>query len=118
MPAPGGIATWIRYGLARSVLHQGRHGLEVGQATEAQAEGRLEMWGKSSPPRSDWCCGTPHIQAEDRLMTDQGTEPNVWDDDLCTIEAATPTIEAIVVADSWPSNDDQCGVNPVKCGCG
>ena len=59
MPAPGGIATWIRNGLARSVLHQGCHDLEVGQATEAQAEGRLEMWGKSSPHGPIGAAGRP-----------------------------------------------------------
>ena len=36
-------------GLARAVSHQGRHGLEVGQATEADANARPEMGEKSSP---------------------------------------------------------------------
>ena len=79
-----------------------------------------EDWkcGEVITPRSDWCCGTPHIQAEDRLMNDQYTEPNVWADDLCTFEAATPTVEPIAVADSRPADHDQGGVNPFKCGCG
>ena len=50
-------------------------------------------------------------------MNDQYTEANVCAVDLCTVEAATPTIEPIAAADSRRSYDDQGGVNPVKFGC-
>ena len=48
---------------------------------------------------SEWHRWEPHIHAPGTLINDQFTGPKAWEDYLFALEAATPTIEAIGVAD-------------------
>ena len=50
---------------------------------------------------SEWHRWEPHIHAPGTLMNDQFKGPTAWDDYLCALERATPTIEAIAVTDYY-----------------
>lgn len=50
---------------------------------------------------SIWCRWDPHIHAPGTVLADQFQGPDVWEEYLARIEAATPTVVALGITDYW-----------------